>query len=52
MVGGQAVGDGGNLEARVLPETRVDVGVNGEAAVDVVGEEESDVDAGEAEELG
>lgn len=52
VVVGQAVGDSLNPEAWVSPETRLDVGVTGEAAVDVVGDEEGDVDAGEAEKLG
>lgn len=51
VIVGEAVGHGGYTEARISGGEGFDVGVAAEAAMSVVGEEDGDVEVGEAEEL-
>ena len=52
MVIGETVADGAEEEARVAGEPGMYVAVAEKAAVDVMGVEEGDVEAGKGEELG
>ena len=49
VVGRKSVGDGLEAEPGVFLEAALGVGVTEEAAMDVIGKEEGDVDAGETE---
>ena len=51
VVVGESVGDCLEMELGVALETGLNVSVTKEAAVDVLGVEEGDVDAGDTEEL-
>ncbi|KAL0341342.1 UNVERIFIED_CONTAM: hypothetical protein Sradi_4651000 [Sesamum radiatum] len=51
VIGREAIGDGGHPESAVSREQGAEAGVAEEAVVGVIGEENGDVEAGEAEEL-